>query len=274
MIRGINDVEINKNLPVAVRDSGVGGISVLRELLRIMPEEDYLYFGDSANAPYGTKTKDEVLEITRKNLDILKERGIKSLVIACNTATSAAARRLRTENPDLPIIGIEPAVKPASMICENPRVLVMATPLTLREEKFLSLVDRFSDSAEFISLPCPSLVELIEAGETDSREIDDYLSRLFEPYKSLRIDAIVLGCTHYPHVKHIIKRHFPDQVKIIDGGEGTARQTKRRLQELSLLKTDGVGSVEILNSSPDPRLIEISEKLLYQDRNTSERSST
>lgn len=255
----------SKSLPIAVIDSGVGGISVLRELLKIMPDEKYLYFGDSKNAPYGTKTKSEVLEITRKNLEFLKKRRIKALVIACNTATSAAARILREENPDLPIIGIEPAVKPASMVCENPRVLVMATPLTLKEEKFLSLVSRFSDNAEFISLPCPSLVELIETGDTESDEIDKYLTKLFAPYKSLPIDAIVLGCTHYPHIKHIIKKHFPASVRIIDGGEGTAKQTLRRLQELSLINTDGCGSVEILNSSTDLRLIEISEKLLYRN---------
>ena len=251
-----------KKLPIAVIDSGVGGISVLRELLKIMPGENYLYFGDSANAPYGTKTKEAVLDITQKNLEFLKKIGIKALVIACNTATSAAARVLREENPELPIIGIEPAVKPASMVCESPRVLVMATRLTLREEKFLSLVGRFSDSAEFISLPCPGLVELIETGDTESDAIDEYLSKLFAPYKTLPIDAIVLGCTHYPHIKHIIRRHFPENVKIIDGGEGTARQTKRRLEELSLINTDGNGSVEILNSSPDPRLLEISQKLI------------
>ena len=262
MTRG-NAVEDVKKLPIAVIDSGIGGISVLKELLKIMPRESFLYFGDSANAPYGTKTKSEVLEITRKNLEFLKKRGIKALVIACNTATSAAAKILREENPDLPIIGIEPAVKPASMVCENPRVLVMATPLTLREEKFLSLVGRFSGSAEFISLPCPALVELIETGETESVVIDEYLTKLFTPYKLLPIDAIVLGCTHYPHIKHMIKKHFPESVKIIDGGEGTAKQTKRRLDELSLLDPDGKGSVEILNSSTDPRILKISEKLLY-----------
>ena len=262
MIRG-NTVEDVKKLPIAVIDSGVGGISVLKELLKIMPTENYLYFGDSANAPYGTKTKAEVLEITKKNLEILKKRGIKALVIACNTATSAAARVLREENPDLPIIGIEPAVKPASMVCENPRVLVMATPLTLREEKFLSLVGRFSDNAEFISLPCPGLVELIESGDTESDAIDQYLTKLFAPYKAIHIDAIVLGCTHYPHIKHMIRRHFPKQVKIIDGGEGTAKQTKRRIEELSLINHGGEGSVEILNSSSDPHLLEISEKLIY-----------
>ena len=126
----------NAELPIAVVDSGVGGISVLRELLRIMPNENYIYYGDSKNAPYGQKSKSEVLEITKNNLKYLKGLGIKALVIACNTATSAAAQTLREENPELPIIGIEPAIKPAAKLGENPCVLVMATPLTLQEEKF------------------------------------------------------------------------------------------------------------------------------------------
>ena len=171
---------------------------------------------------------------------------------------------LREENPDLPIIGIEPAVKPASMICANPQVLVMATPLTLREEKFLSLIDRFSLNASFISLPCPSLVELIETGNVDSEDIDNYLKELLLPYKDKHIDAVVLGCTHYPHIKHKIAKHFPSGTHIIDGGEGTARQTKRRLEELGLLNfSNQQGTIELLNSKND-ELIEISARLLYK----------
>ena len=244
-------------LPIAVIDSGVGGISVLRELRRLMPNEHFLYLGDSANAPYGAKSRAEVLDITRANLESLRTRGIKALVIACNTATSAAAKVLRAENPDLPIIGIEPAVKPAALLCEAPRVLVMATPLTLREEKFLSLVSRFSDRAEVISLPCPGLVELIEGGHLDDGEVDDYCRRLLSPYRELKIDAVVLGCTHYPHVRPVIARHLPSAV-ILDGGEGTARETKRRLAELDLLSPpDQKGRVEIENTSGDPRLIDL-----------------
>ena len=123
------------DLPIAVFDSGVGGISVLRELVRVMPNENFIYFGDSANAPYGSKSKEQVLSITRKNLEALMSRGIKAFVIACNTATSAAVSTLRAEYKELPIIGIEPAVKPATNICDRPRVIVMATPLTLKEEK-------------------------------------------------------------------------------------------------------------------------------------------
>lgn len=257
-------MDAKRELPIAVIDSGVGGISVLRELLRIMPHENYIYLGDSQNAPYGSKSKQEVLSLTRKNLEMLRARGIKALVIACNTATSAAAKALREENPDLIIVGIEPAVKPASEICERPRVLVMATRLTLREEKFTALVNRFSGKGEFIPIPCPGLVELIEKGDCDSAEIDEYLTRLFAPYKDKKIDGVVLGCTHYPHIKHLIAKHFPAETKILDGGEGTARQTRRKLEEAGLLNESGNGSVEIINTSDDEKMIEISTKLLYR----------
>lgn len=255
--------EALRRLPIAVIDSGVGGISVLRELLRIMPSEDFLYLGDSANAPYGTRTKEEVLGITQRNLEMLRRRGIKALVIACNTATSAAAAVLRAENPDLPIIGIEPAVKPAATMVENSRVLVMATPLTLKEEKFRALVARFATAENILPLPCPGLVELIESGDLDGEAIHRYLSDLFAPYRREKIDAVVLGCTHYPHVRDVIGQYAPRGAAIIDGGEGTAKETLRRLTVAELCApTERQGGVEILNSSDDPRLIALSHRLL------------
>ena len=171
---------MNKNnLPIAVIDSGVGGISVLRELIKIMPNENYIYFGDSINAPYGSKGKREVLDITRKNLEALKEKGIKALVVACNTATSAAVRILREENPELVIVGIEPAIKPPADELDHPRVLVMATPLTLAEEKFFRLVERYAERETVIPLPCPRLAELIESGDLDSPELEKYTGDSF-----------------------------------------------------------------------------------------------
>ena len=252
-------------LPIAVIDSGVGGISVLRELIKIMPNENYLYYGDSANAPYGEKSKAEVLDITQRNLRYLKRVGIKALVIACNTATSAAVKILRKENRELPIIGIEPAIKPPAMLLENPRVLVMATPLTLREKKFCALVEKFSDREEIIPLPCVGLVELIEQGELDGELTDLYLQRLFAPYKDQKIDAVVLGCTHYPHIKKAIVRNLPEGTFVTDGGEGTARHTYNRLSQLGLLrKSTNVGTVKIINTSSDPRLAVLSRELLYR----------
>ena len=255
----------SRDLPIAVIDSGVGGISVLRELMRIMPNENYIYYGDSANAPYGEKSRDEVLFITQRNFEYLKGLGIKALVIACNTATSAAVKTLRKDNPDMPIIGVEPAIKPPAFMLQNPRVLVMATPLTLREKKFCELVERFADKEEIIPLPCPGLVELIERGELDSPELDAYLSALFAPYREQKIDAVVLGCTHYPHVRESIAKHLPLGTLILDGGEGTARHTQKRLTDLGLISNSyKAGTVKIINTSSDPRLAVLSKKLLYR----------
>ncbi len=252
-----------QHLPIAVIDSGVGGISVLRELIALMPNENFIYYGDSQNAPYGSKSRDRVLEITRKNLEMLKERGIKALVVACNTATSAAVRVLRGEQPDLVIVGIEPAIKPPSVELDHPRVLVMATPLTLKEEKFHALVARFADDEEIIPLPCHGLVELIEDGQLDTPALHTYLEKLLSPYKDDGIDALVLGCTHYPHIKSAIASHISPSVKIYDGGEGTARETRRRLKVADMLNPQNEkGYIEILNSSNDQRLIELSRKLL------------
>ena len=258
--------KLNKNaLPIAVIDSGVGGISVLRELIKIMPRENYIYFGDSKNAPYGSKEKSEVLEITRANLKKLQEKGIKGLVVACNTATSAAVRILREENPELVIVGIEPAIKPPAVTLDHPRVLVMATPLTIKEEKFNRLVAQYSDRADIIPLPCHRLAELVEGGNIDSPEIDEYVASLLEPYRDKSIDALVLGCTHYPHVRETIERHISPTVKIFDGGEGTARETRRRLEVTGLLCPENqVGIIEIYNSSNDEKMIVLSKKLLYK----------
>ena len=257
---------VNKqHLPIAVIDSGVGGISVLRELIALMPNENFIYFGDSANAPYGSKSRDEVLKITRRNLEFLKERGIKALVVACNTATSAAVRVLRGEESELVIVGIEPAIKPPSVELDHPRVLVMATPLTLREEKFNLLAARFAEDEQIIPLPCPGLVELIEDGHIDSPELDEYLENLLSPYRDEKIDALVLGCTHYPHIKKAIMRHLSPGIRVYDGGEGTARETRRRLDVINLLNHEQKkGRVEIINSSDDKRLIKLSEMLLYR----------
>ncbi len=238
-----------KDLPVAVIDSGVGGTSVLAALVKQMPHERFLYFGDSQNAPYGEKSREQVLKITRQNLKMLQAVGIKALVIACNTATGAAAATLREENPALPIIGIEPALKPASLIGERPRILVMATPLTLIQEKFRTLAAGISEKAEIIPLPCPGLVGLIERGILEGEELDSLLDSLFFPYRSTTIDAVVLGCTHYPHIRERIMAHLPSGIPIFDGGEGTARQTERRLAEKQLLRKRGDGSVSFQSST-------------------------
>lgn len=252
---------MNRNDYIAVFDSGVGGISVLRHLVRVMPQERYLYFGDSANAPYGTKSKEEVKRLTFAAAEMLCSRGIKALVVACNTATSAAIADLRAAYPELIVIGIEPALKLAADRFPGGALGVMATPMTLREEKFALLMDRFDKTCRVRKLPAPGLVELIESGKGDSPEAEDLLRRLFAPCP--RLDALVLGCTHYPFAAKAIARVLGDQVALLDGGDGTARETKRRLKEAGLLE-EGEGQVRIINSLGDKRMAELSFALLEQ----------
>lgn len=249
--------------PVAVFDSGMGGISVLRELVRILPNENYIYFGDSRYAPYGTRTTEEVRQLTVGHAQQLFEEGAKALVVACNTATSAAVRVLREMYPDTPIVGIEPAVKPAALSGEHPRVLVMATPMTIREEKFHRLMDQYTQTAGIIPLPCPGLMEYIENGDLEGGDLRAYLTELLSDYKG-KIDAVVLGCTHYPFARRLIQEIVGDDVQIFDGGEGTAREMRRRLEEQGLLNlSEKKGKIEFRNSSEDPAKLELSKRLLY-----------
>ena len=255
---------VTADSPIGVFDSGLGGISVLRELYRLMPEENYLYFGDSANAPYGTKGTEKIADLTSANVEKLIERGSKAVVIACNTATAAAAGGLRAAHPSFPIIGLEPALKPAALSSEHPTVVVMATKLTLSEKKFADLLERFKDEAEVIKLPAPKIVELVEDGKEDENEMDGYLAEIFEPFSSKKIDCVVLGCTHFPFAKRAISRYFGGDVKIFDGAEGTARQTKRLLAERGLLRKSRQNGKIIFENS-DPNKITREEELFYKE---------
>lgn len=249
--------------PVAVIDSGVGGISVLKELIKLMPYENFIYFGDNKNAPYGTKSAEEVCALMMANVEMLINKGAKAIVIACNTATAAAAKQLREKYTQIPIIGIEPAIKPSASYKENSNVLVMATPLTLKQEKIHDLMDRFCDDVNIITLPCPGLMELVEEGKTEGVEIDNFLDKLFEPYRDICFDSVVLGCTHYPHVKNAIKKALGGDVMIFDGGEGTARETKRRLCELGLENnTNQKGEVIISCSDSEKDIEPLAKRLL------------
>lgn len=251
------------NRPIGVLDSGLGGISVLRELVKLMPGEDFIYYGDSANAPYGTRTPEEVIDLTKKDVEFLLELGAKAIVVACNTATSVAIKELRAAYEDiLPVIGIEPALKPAVKAKEHSKVVVMATPMTLSQTKFNSMMHIYEDDANIIKMPCPGLVEYIESGVLDGPVLDAYLEKQFAPYDKAEIDAVVLGCTHYPLIREVIQKHLPG-VFVYDGGFGTAKQTKRRLEERGLLSgRESGGKVEIFNSRNAEEILELSRRLL------------
>ena len=248
-----------KNLPIAVFDSGLGGISVLRELVALMPEEHYLYFGDSANAPYGIRTTQEVKLLTLNAAAMLYERGIKALVVACNTATAAAIQLLREEYPDIVIVGIEPALKMATDRFPAGHVGIMATQVTLREQKLHSQLERFSDMQVSL-IPAPGLVELIESGKTDAEETVNLLEHILSSYIG-KLDALVLGCTHYPFVKDAIGKILGDSTVLLDGSEGTARHTRHLLEQAGLLE-NGEGCVQIESSLSDPKILALAMELL------------
>ena len=252
--------------PIGVFDSGVGGISVLRELVALMPNENFIYFGDSANAPYGTKSLEQVVELVCKDAEYLYQKGVKALVVACNTATSAAIGVLREKYQDIPVIGIEPALKPAVLSKKNPVVLVMATPMTVREKKFQNLMLRFETEAEIIPLPCPGLMEFVERGELEGEALEDYLRELFAPFQ--KVDAVVLGCTHYPFVKKMIQKVLGEQALLFDGGAGTARETKRQLENRQLLNlSEEKGQILFENSANREALLILCEVLLnYEEK--------
>ena len=193
--------------PIAVFDSGMGGISVLREMTKLMPNEDFIYYGDSKHAPYGTKTLEEVRALTIEHITyLIKEKHAKAVAVACNTATSAAVRILRDMYPDLPLVGVEPAIKPAVLATGHAKVVVMATPMTLREEKFHKLESLYDEQADIYPLPCPGLMEFVEQGILSGEKLETFLHNLLDPYKDKDITGIVLGCTHYPFLKETIQK--------------------------------------------------------------------
>ena len=246
---------------VGVFDSGVGGISTLAEMTRLMPRERFLFYGDTANAPYGTQPREAVLGYVRHVMEQLLARDVKAVAIACNTATAVAAAELRATY-DLPIIGIEPALKPAHELRHGGSILVLATPMTLRLEKFRRLMARYGEGA--VPLPCPGLMELVEREAFDQAE--RYLREHFSPYDMQSVDAVVLGCTHYVFLRPVLSRILPDTVRVLDGNLGTARQLRRVLEERDLARQAGEGSVTFLTSGDPGIVLPQMERLMRRAR--------
>lgn len=246
----------DKNRPIGVFDSGLGGLSVLRKCIDLMPYENFIYYGDSIHAPYGTKSLDEVRELSFQATDYLMERGVKGIVVACNTATSAAVRLLREKNPLFPVVGIEPAVKPAALFHPGSMVLVMATEMTLKETKFQYLKSQYDKIAEIRKVPCSGMMEFVENGILDGPEVEGYLKERLKDYPMDRVGAIVLGCTHYPFLSRTLQNLVGDRVEIIDGSAGTAREIKRRLQVMDMLREDrSYGTLELVNTGTEQPLL-------------------
>ncbi len=224
--------------PIGVFDSGVGGLTVLREIRRLLPAEDLFYVADSAHVPYGDKPSTVIAARALAITEFLVERGAKAIVVACNTATGAAVRLLRMRY-SIPVIALEPAIKPAVERTRSGVIGVLATRRTLASQNLMQLVERFASRAEILLQPCPGLVERIESGDLDRAETRALTQDYLEPLLARGADTLVLGCTHYPLIRPLLQRLAGPEVLILDSGAAVARQVQRRLAETGLLAPPG-----------------------------------
>lgn len=240
-------------------DSGMGGISVLQSLIERMPEEFFVFWGDNKNAPYGTRDEADILRLTWDIVYQLLARDVKAVVIACNTATAAAAADLRAKLK-IPVLGLEPALKPAALSARDGRIVVLATEATIKLDKYHHLLERFGRNT--VSLPCPELVEFVERGDTDSDALMDCLREKLNPEEG-KIAAVVLGCTHYVWLRPAIEKVAPGAL-IFDGNDGLARHLREILESGGLLNEGGTGGYELNTTSEDPAMLELMRRYLRQ----------
>ncbi len=240
--------------PIGIFDSGVGGISVMKEIRRLLPSEDLIYYADSAHCPYGTKDPGFIRRRITGIARFLTNFKVKLIVAACNTASIAGLDLLRQEF-SLPIVGMEPAVKPAVKQTRNGKVGVMATGVTLAGERFHSLVRRFAENTEIITVPCPGLVERVELGLVDDPETENMLYRFLDPLISSGVDTVVLGCTHYPFLRPQVESIMGPGVTVIDTGNAVARRVVQVLEENDLKNRDMAPGKELFFTSGNPEIV-------------------
>ena len=242
-------------------DSGVGGISVLKHIHALLPHESLFYVADSLYAPYGNKTAEEITARCMILADFLMLQNVKALVVACNTATAAAIDELR-ETFDIPIIGMEPAVKPAAEASKNGVIGVLATVGTLKSAQFAALLESYGRNVKVVTQACVGLVECIERGELDTPETKALIRQYTAPLLAESADTIVLGCTHYPFVKGAIREIVGDKISLIDTGAAVAKQLKRQLEEKDLLSTNQQkAEVKFWTNSEAENASQVTEKL-------------
>ena len=245
---------------IGILDSGVGGVSVLQKAAEMLPNENFIYFGDNANAPYGPRPIEEIKALSAKAVDHVLSHDVKAIVLACNTMTAAYAADLR-KTAKIPVIGMEPAVKPASLARKKGYILAMATRATLRLDKFTRLMELYGENV--IPVEGTGLVEIVESGKTGTKEAEDALLNLFMPYLSRQIDGIVLGCTHYPFLRREIEHFFPE-ARIFDGREGTVRQLGRLLEENKTLTNSSQPGEIIFETSGSDENLALMKKLFNE----------
>lgn len=216
-------------------DSGIGGISVLHEAMKALPEEEFIYYADTAHVPYGTKTKTEIKAFVQEAIAFMIAQGVKAIVVACNTATSVVIEDLR-EQYKIPILGMEPAVKPAIALNNGERVMVTATPMTIKEEKLHHLLERVDVNQEADLLPLPGLVLFAEKGEFSSPNVTKYLEQEMEGFELGQYSSLVFGCTHFRYFKDTFEQIFKNHTLFVDGSEGTVRHLIDVLKERNLLE--------------------------------------
>ena len=228
------------NSPIGVYDSGFGGLSVWREIHRRLPEESLLYLGDGKNCPYGGRSREEITAFAREAVERLIGEGVKMVVVGCNTATTAAVDALRAEWPDIPIVGLEPAVKPACLSSRTRRIAVLATAHSLQSDMFLNTARRYAADVEVIKVEGRGFVELVEASEEDSPKAERLVREVVEPLLDKGVDRIVLGCTHYPFLVPQIERVIAgSDIEIVDSGEAVARRVEWLLERYNLFAERG-----------------------------------
>lgn len=244
---------MKKECPIGLFDSGVGGTSIWNEIHNLLPNENTIYLADSKNAPYGQKSKEEIIDLSFKNTEFLLNQNCKIIVVACNTATTNAIKELRTKY-DVPFIGIEPAIKPAALQSKTQTIGILATKGTLNSELFHKSVANHPD-VKIIEQIGHGLVQLIENGDIDSAEMEELLKSYLNPMVEKNIDYLVLGCSHYPYLIPQIKKIIPLKIKIIDSGEAVAKQTQKILEQNNLLNLSKRKSSQIFYTNSEPKVL-------------------
>lgn len=244
---------MTNNNSIGLFDSGIGGTSIWEAIYELLPNEDTIYLADSKNAPYGNKSKEEIIQLCFKNTELLLDMNCKLIVVACNTATTNAIAALRAKYK-VPFIGIEPAIKPAALHSQTQKIGILATKGTLNSELFYKNVEKFQD-IQIIEQIGFGLVELIENGEINSPEMNKLLQSYLEPMINQNIDYLVLGCSHYPYLIPQIKKILPKHIHIIDSGEAVAKQTKNILQEKVGLRNIASASSHLFFTNGNPKVL-------------------
>ncbi len=250
--------------PIGVFDSGLGGLSVLLEIRKLLPSEDVVYYGDSAHCPYGGRPPEYILNRSTAVVGYLVQRGVKLVVVACNTASSVVLSELRSRF-HVPIVGMVPAVKPAAAATRTGKIGILATPRTVTGESLAALIREHARGTKVINVPAPRLVELVEEGRLEGPEVDAALQPLVCPLLERGVDTLVLGCTHYPFLHGAIRRMGGPELAIIDSGEAVARRTRDVLDKAGLLCADeGEGSFELVTSGDPEHVAKVASRLLRQ----------